>query len=221
MRRMDCRQPLGRLVQVQLDHLGGAGADEEQLAITDLMGGKVKLTGQFNLQDTDENVYQVTLDKKINPQPEYVLGTYFYHMDGMPVPHPPPFATLLSARKTAPKGGQTEFASTYAAYEGLPETEKAALEGLTRAAAVELPIDEREGDHVREEGRRPQRPRPARAVTRSHALTPLLVPIGRRRCARGTIRQQARRPDGLTDIITHCAMRAQIAQSVEQRIRNA
>jgi alpha-ketoglutarate-dependent taurine dioxygenase len=104
--------------------------DEEQLAITDLMGGKVKLTGQFNVQDTDENVYQVTLDKKVNRQPEYVLGTYFYHMDGMPVEMPPPFATLLSARKTAPKGGQTEFASTSAAYEGLSAEEKRALEGL-------------------------------------------------------------------------------------------
>jgi alpha-ketoglutarate-dependent taurine dioxygenase len=104
--------------------------DEEQLKLTDLMGGKLKLTGKFNVQDTDENVYQVTLDKKINPQPEYVLGTYFYHMDGMPVPHPPPFATLLSARKTAPKGGQTEFASTAAGYAGLSDEERREIDGL-------------------------------------------------------------------------------------------
>lgn len=104
--------------------------DEEQLELTDLMGGKIKLTGQFNIQDTDENVYQVTLDKDINPQPEYVLGTFFYHMDGMPVETPPPFATLLSARKVAPKGGQTEFASTAAGFEGLPEEEQQELEGL-------------------------------------------------------------------------------------------
>jgi alpha-ketoglutarate-dependent taurine dioxygenase len=104
--------------------------DEEQLKITDLMGGKVKLTGRFNVQDNDENVYQVTLDKKINPQPEYVLGTYFYHMDGMPVEIPPPFATLLSARKTAPVGGQTEFASTSAAYAGLSDAERQEIEGL-------------------------------------------------------------------------------------------
>ena len=110
--------------------------DEEQLAITDLMGGKVKLTGQFNVQDTDENVYQVTLDRNINRQPEYVLGTYFYHMDGMPIESPPPFATLLSARKVAAKGGQTEFASTSAAYEGLPEEEKRELEGLRAVHSV-------------------------------------------------------------------------------------
>ena len=111
--------------------------DDEQLKITDLMGGKVKLTGQFNKQDTDENVYQVTLDPEINPQPEYVLGTYFYHMDGMPVDFPPPFATLLSARKTAPKGGQTEFASTSAGYAGLPEAERKELDSLKVIHSVE------------------------------------------------------------------------------------
>lgn len=110
--------------------------DEEQLKITDLMGGTIKLGGQFNRQSTDENVYQVTLDKNVNSQPEYVLGTYFYHMDGMPVEIPPPFATLLSARKVAPKGGQTEFASTYAAYEGLPEEEKRELEELVVVHSV-------------------------------------------------------------------------------------
>lgn len=111
--------------------------DDEQLRITDLMGGKVKLTGQFNKQETDENVYQVTLDPEINPQPEYVLGTYFYHMDGMPVDFPPPFATLLSARKTAPKGGQTEFASTSAGYAGLPEAERIEMDGLKVIHSVE------------------------------------------------------------------------------------
>jgi alpha-ketoglutarate-dependent taurine dioxygenase len=110
--------------------------DEEQLAITDLLGGKLKLTGQFNVQNTDENVYQVTLDKEVNPRPEYVLGTYFWHMDGMPVEIPPPFATLLSARRVAPKGGQTDFANTSAAYEGLPEEQKRELDGLVAVHSV-------------------------------------------------------------------------------------
>jgi alpha-ketoglutarate-dependent taurine dioxygenase len=111
--------------------------DEEQLALTDTMGGTLKLTGQFNKQNVaDDNVYQVTLDKDINPQPEYVLGTYFWHMDGMPIDAPPPFATMLSARSVAPKGGQTEFASTWAAWEGLPEEEKAELDGLKTVHSV-------------------------------------------------------------------------------------
>ena len=38
--------------------------------------------------------------------------------------------SVLSAREIPPEGGATEFASTRAAYEELPDTEKAALEGL-------------------------------------------------------------------------------------------
>ena len=110
--------------------------DAEQLMLTNLVGEKVRLTGRFNKQDNDEDVYQVTLDEKINPQPEYVLGTFFWHMDGITVDMPPPFATLLSCRIAPDKGGETEFASTYAAYDGLPDEEKQAIEGLKAVHSV-------------------------------------------------------------------------------------
>jgi len=111
--------------------------DEEQLQITELM---VRLTGRFNVQENNEDVYQVTLDPKINPQPEYVLGTFFWHMDGITVDMPPPFATLLSCRIAPDKGGETEFASTYAAYEGLPDEEKRDLEGLKEVHSVKASL---------------------------------------------------------------------------------
>lgn len=114
--------------------------DAEQLRITELIGEKQKLTGRFNVQDTDENVYQVTLDKKINPQPEYVLGTFFWHMDGITVDAPPSFATMLSCRVAPEVGGETEFASTYAAWEGLPEAEKCAVEGLRATHSVKASL---------------------------------------------------------------------------------
>jgi alpha-ketoglutarate-dependent taurine dioxygenase len=110
--------------------------DEEQLRFTELMGERIRLTARNNVQNTDEDVYQVTLDPNINPQPEYVLGTFFWHMDGITVDTPPPFATLLSCRIAPDKGGETEFASTYAAYEGLPEDEKLELEGLRAVHSV-------------------------------------------------------------------------------------
>lgn len=110
--------------------------DEEQLKITELMGPKQRLTSRFNKQDNNEDIYQVTLDEKINPQPEYVLGTFFWHMDGITVDMPPPFATLLSCRIAPDKGGETEFASTYAAYEGLPAEGKADLEGMKAVHSV-------------------------------------------------------------------------------------
>jgi alpha-ketoglutarate-dependent taurine dioxygenase len=114
--------------------------DEEQLRITELIGPKIRLTGRYNRQENNEDVYQVTLDEKINPQPEYVLGTFFWHMDGITVDMPPPFATLLSCRIAPDKGGETEFASTYAAYQGLPEEEKTALEGLKAEHSVKASL---------------------------------------------------------------------------------
>jgi alpha-ketoglutarate-dependent taurine dioxygenase len=104
--------------------------DAEQLAFTDLLGSRLNLTSDaVSSNAKQEDIYPITLDKKINRQPEYVLGTFFWHMDGITVPMPPPKATLLSARKLSAEGGQTEFCSTYAAYEYLPEAEKAQLEG--------------------------------------------------------------------------------------------
>jgi alpha-ketoglutarate-dependent taurine dioxygenase len=98
-------------------------SNDEQLAFTDLIGQRQVLTGNSTTDPTDP-VYQVTLDKKINRAPEYVLGTFFYHMDGMPIDAPPPYATLLSARRVAAVGGQTQFANTDAAYEALSDAEK-------------------------------------------------------------------------------------------------
>jgi alpha-ketoglutarate-dependent taurine dioxygenase len=106
--------------------------DSEQLAFTDKLGTRLNYNQKTPGAgaDGEKDVYTITLDKKINFQPEYVLGTFFWHIDGVTIDQPLPKATLLSARKLAPVGGQTEFASTYAAYENLPEAEKKALEPL-------------------------------------------------------------------------------------------
>jgi alpha-ketoglutarate-dependent taurine dioxygenase len=122
--------------------------DAEQLAFTDKLGKR----GNYNRKapgtgvGDEKDVYAITLDKKINTQPEYVLGTFFWHIDGVTINQPLPKATLLSARKLSPAGGQTEFASTYAAYENLPGTEKEALEELKvihkMEASMRLVFDE-------------------------------------------------------------------------------
>jgi alpha-ketoglutarate-dependent taurine dioxygenase len=54
----------------------------------------------------------------------------FWHMDGIVSDIAPPKFTLLSCRQPPDKGGQTEFANTYAAWEALPDEEKAELDGL-------------------------------------------------------------------------------------------
>jgi alpha-ketoglutarate-dependent taurine dioxygenase len=103
--------------------------DTEQVAFTDKLGKRGSYTSKApgHGAGDDKDVYAITLDKKINFQPEYVLGTFFWHIDGVTINQPLPKATVLSARKLSPTGGQTEFASTYAAYENLPAVEKEAL----------------------------------------------------------------------------------------------
>ena len=105
--------------------------DEEQLAFTDKLGARVNsIRGVPGQGESTQDVYTVTLDPKINSEPEYVLGTYFWHMDGLTVSTIPPKASVLSARSIASKGGQTEFASSFAAYAALPDEDKKDLEGL-------------------------------------------------------------------------------------------
>lgn len=103
--------------------------NDEQLHFTDLLGKRINLSSEATTAK-DDDVYKVTLDRKINRAPEYVLGTFFYHIDGMPMEVPPPYATLLSCRRKAAVGGQTEFANTDAAWEHLPEEEKEQLRDL-------------------------------------------------------------------------------------------
>jgi len=105
--------------------------DADQLAFTDKLGKRVNYSRKASAGATDdEDVYSITLDKKVNFQPEYVLGTFFWHIDGVTIDQPLPKATLLTARRLSAAGGQTEFASTYAAYEALPEADKRTYEKL-------------------------------------------------------------------------------------------
>jgi alpha-ketoglutarate-dependent taurine dioxygenase len=105
--------------------------DAEQLAFTDKFGERVNFTKSVPGGDAAEaDVYKITLDKKVNFEPEYVLGTFFWHIDGVTIDQPLPKATMLSARRLSPEGGQTEFASTFAAYDALPGKEKQALADL-------------------------------------------------------------------------------------------
>ena len=115
--------------------------DAEQLAFTDRLGERVNFTKRVPGSDVSaEDVYRVTLDKKVNSEPDYVLGTFFWHVDGVTLDMPLPKATILSARSLSTTGGATEFGNLYAAYEGLPDDEKAELEGLRAIHSVEASV---------------------------------------------------------------------------------
>ncbi|WP_241383606.1 TauD/TfdA dioxygenase family protein [Rhodococcus sp. CH91] len=77
----------------------------------------------------NEEIMTVSLDPAKTVAAEYLEGTFSWHIDDT-TNDIPAKATTLTARQVAEEGGGTEFASTYAAYEYLPEHEKKRYEGL-------------------------------------------------------------------------------------------
>jgi alpha-ketoglutarate-dependent taurine dioxygenase len=89
--------------------------DEAQLAFSRRLGEVVALGGS--------EIFKVTLDPAKNRAAAYLKATFHWHLDGT-TDDVPIKATMLTARHVAMAGGGTEFASTYAAYEGLPEQDR-------------------------------------------------------------------------------------------------
>lgn len=87
-------------------------------------------------QEGKDGIFKVTLDRSENARAEYLLGSFHWHIDGT---HDdvPCLASLLSGRTLSATGGETEFANTYAAYEALPDSEKAFLQGVRVVHTVE------------------------------------------------------------------------------------
>jgi alpha-ketoglutarate-dependent taurine dioxygenase len=77
-------------------------------------------------------IYPVTLDKSKNSSAAYLRATFDWHIDGCTPTRDeyPQRATVLSAVQVAERGGETEFASSYAAYEQLSDEEKRRFEPL-------------------------------------------------------------------------------------------
>jgi alpha-ketoglutarate-dependent taurine dioxygenase len=84
-------------------------------------------------------IYPVTLDKSKNASAAYLRATFDWHIDGCaPMSDEfPQKATVLSAFQVAERGGETEFASTYGAYDELTEDEKARLATLRVVHSLE------------------------------------------------------------------------------------
>lgn len=89
--------------------------DEQQAALARSLGTLREEQGA--------SIFKITLDKKVNAGADYLKGSFLWHIDGT---HDdvPPFATLLTGRVLSESGGQTEFASSYAAYEALSQETK-------------------------------------------------------------------------------------------------
>src|SRR5262245_15504454 len=107
--------------------------DAAQVAFTRSLGEPVVLAGASG---PHPEIYKITLDPKQSRSAEYLKGTFFWHIDGS-TDDVPTRGTLLSARALADEGGDTEFASTYAAYEALPAEERERLCGLRVVHSLE------------------------------------------------------------------------------------
>ncbi|HXX90055.1 MAG TPA: TauD/TfdA family dioxygenase [Acidimicrobiales bacterium] len=105
--------------------------DAAQVAFSKRLGRvEVFGTGEF------PEIFLVTLDPARNRAAAYLRGTFDWHIDGL-TDDIPIMATLLSAHGVADTGGETEFASTYAAYDELTDEEKQRLESIRVVHSIE------------------------------------------------------------------------------------
>ncbi|MGP0029144.1 MAG: TauD/TfdA dioxygenase family protein [Acidimicrobiales bacterium] len=108
-------------------------------------------------------IFRVTLDPEKNRMAPYLRGTFDWHIDGC-TDDVPIMATLLSAHAVAEAGGETEFASTYAAYDDLTDEEKQRCRSLrvvhTFEAAQRLVNDDPSPEELRTWRSRPAKEHP-------------------------------------------------------------
>jgi alpha-ketoglutarate-dependent taurine dioxygenase len=102
---------------------------EEQIAFAGTIG-EVFLVGGKEMQ-------KISLDKEVNPVADYTRGAFYWHIDGAN-DDVPAKATMLNCRILAEEGqGDTLVANTYAAYEDLPDEDKALVAGLRARHSLE------------------------------------------------------------------------------------
>ena len=105
-------------------------SDAEQIEFTKTLGTFAhEKSEQRAGQEGEDHVYPITMDTRINPNADYLKGAFFWHIDGT-MAQVPIRASILSARRLAAEGGDTEFCNTYAAWDDLPDDLKAKCDGL-------------------------------------------------------------------------------------------
>ncbi|MEV6658263.1 TauD/TfdA dioxygenase family protein [Nocardia fluminea] len=86
-----------------------------------------------------EGIYRVSLDTAKNSSASYLRATFDWHIDGCTPEDDayPQMATVLTAKAVAASGGETEFASTYKAFDDLTDAERTALRSLRVVHSLE------------------------------------------------------------------------------------
>jgi len=104
--------------------------DDQQIAFTRTLGTQAfENNGVPDANGEMQSIYKVSLDPAVNPLGEYFRTSFFWHLDGS-MHELPILASILNAKFLPPEGASTEWCNTYAAYEALPEADKAAIDDL-------------------------------------------------------------------------------------------
>ena len=105
-------------------------SDDTFAALTAAMGDTHELAATAdNSAASDKGIYRIALDKDDQTQLDFIKGNNYWHMDGT-VYDAPGKATMLKCENPPSEGGDTEFASLFAAWEAMPEERKQSLKGL-------------------------------------------------------------------------------------------
>ena len=138
----------------------GLGIDDEtQVAFSRQLGEVVR----FPNPEIPE-IFVVSLDPQKTGYAELLKANVGWHMDGTTDPVPAK-ASMLSAKVLSAEGGDTEFASTYSAYDELSDEEQERFAGLRVHHSLEA--SQRDGGH---ENPTPEQLAQWRARWREHPL---------------------------------------------------
>lgn len=121
----DCRAMLERHGVVVYR---GAHLDDAQLLTLSRALGHVVVPPVTDSGDIPE-VATITMDPAKSRLAAVRKGNFLWHIDGTHDEQPQK-ATLLTAWAVDPAGGDTEFATTYAAYDALPDDDEATIDDL-------------------------------------------------------------------------------------------
>lgn len=103
--------------------------DAQQVAFARRLGDPMLGHTGAGRDKSAPEIYHVGFGPDLNNE-LYVKGAFFWHLDGSSDDIPSK-ASLLSGRRLATEGGDTQFVSTYAAYDRLSDDEKARFASVT------------------------------------------------------------------------------------------
>jgi alpha-ketoglutarate-dependent taurine dioxygenase len=104
--------------------------DEEQVNFTATLGTLAyDYNGYAVSEGKQQAIFKVSLDEAVSPTARSLKNSLLWHLDGTTHEKPILFS-VLSAKKLAPEGGETEWCSTYAAYDALSEEDKQTIDRL-------------------------------------------------------------------------------------------